>query len=277
VCWEGLATNHVLTRSVRDAAHALDCIAGAAPGDPYFYTIPAVPFAEAMQISPSRLRIGFTLEAPPGAGPVDKECQQAVLKAASHCESLGHFVEESSPQLSADDMIDPLMTLMVANCSSAIDARLEYLGRPLRDDDVEKTIRIFWQKGRQYSAQKYAQAVTSMHLVGRKVGTYFQTFDLWMSPVLCRPPVPIGEFSLNCMDHEAYLDMLRSYMPFTMLFNLSGGPAVSLPLHWSTTGLPVGVQIGADIGHDATLLKVSSQIEAAFPWSERRPPLHFSC
>ena len=274
--WEGLATNHVLTRSVRDTASIIDCIAGAVPGDPYFYTKSAMLFSTAIQTPPARLKIGFTLDAPSGAGPVDEACQQAVLKAVRHLESLGHVVEEASPRLSADEMIDPLMTLMVANCSAVIDARLEYLGRELRADDVEKTIRIFWEKGRQFSARQYLEAVARMHLVGRKVGEYFQIYDLWMSPVLSTPPAPIGEFSLNRMDYDGYLNMLNAYMPFTMMFNLSGGPAISLPLHWSETDLPVGVHIAAAIGNDATLLTLAAQIESVFPWNKRIPPVHFT-
>jgi amidase len=275
-CWEGLAINHVVTRSVRDAALMLDHVAGAAPGDPYSYTKPAVSFAQVIESAPATLKIGFTLQAPSGAGPVDKDCEEAVLKAVGHLESLGHSVEEASPKLTSEEMIDPIMTLIVANCSAVIDARLEYLGRALRDDDVEKAIRIFWERGREYTARDYAEAVTRMHLVGRKVGEYFHDYDMWVSPVLSKPPVPIGEFSLNTMDYDGYLHMLRSYMPCTMMFNLSGGPAVSLPLHWTESGLPVGVQFGAAIGNDATLFKLAAQIEATFPRERRRPPVHVS-
>ncbi|MGH6932600.1 MAG: amidase family protein, partial [Dongiaceae bacterium] len=119
----------------------------------------------------------------------------------------------------------------------------------------------------------YARAITIIHGIGRRLGAFFQKFDLLLSPVLAEPPLPIGATDMMGNDLEVYLDRLYRLIPFTPWFNASGGPAVSLPLHWTKDGLPVGVQLGADIGNEAPLFRVSSQIEAAKPWRGRRPPL----
>jgi Asp-tRNA(Asn)/Glu-tRNA(Gln) amidotransferase A subunit family amidase len=167
-----------------------------------------------------------------------------------------------------------LRVIIGANLAAGIGYRLKALGREdLRQGDVENITALWAAEGRQHSAADYAAAILSVHRIGRQYGKFFRRYDVLLSPVVAGPPLPLGAIDMMGNDLDAYFTKLFDYVCFTPQFNMSGGPAASLPLHWTADGLPVGVQIGADFGNEAVLFRLASQIEAARPWIGRRPSL----
>ncbi len=269
--WSGLACGHVVSRSVRDSAALLDAVAGPAPGDPYLAPPLARPLVEEVGADPGRLRIGLLTTAPSGV-PVDPECVAAAEAAGRLCEELGHVVEEAAPDISMEAVLKALRNIIASNVRMVMDLRLRALGREQREGDVEAITALWAEEGRRMSGADYARAVLAIHTTGRRFGQFFEDYDLLISPTLAQPPLPLGAIDMMWDDLDRYYEALGNHIQFTPQFNASGCPAATLPLHWTADGLPVGVQLGARLGDEATLIRISSQIEAARPWWDRRPP-----
>ncbi|MGH6931134.1 MAG: amidase, partial [Dongiaceae bacterium] len=221
--WSGMAVGHAVSWSVRDNAALLDASSGPAPGDPYFMPPPARPFLSEVGANPGALRIALMAKAPSGVE-VHPECTAAAVDAARLCEQLGHRVEETAPELDPDGLRWAMTAIIAANLRANIDQRLAALKRPQRDGDLER-ITVQWAElGRKLTAADYARAITIIHGIGRRLGAFFQKFDLLLSPVLAEPPLPIGATNMMGNDLEVYLDRLYRLIPFTPWFNASGGP-----------------------------------------------------
>ena len=271
--WSGLAVGHAVTRSVRDAAALLDATSGPAVGDPYWAPPPARPFLREVGADPGRLRIALTTRHPAGQT-IAPECRAAAEAAGKLVADLGHHVEEAAPTIDVEAALQALRVIIGANLAAGIGYRLKALSREdLRQGDVENITALWAAEGRQHSAADYAAAILSVHGIGRQYGEFFRRYDVLLSPVVAGPPLPLGAIDMMGNDLDAYFTKLFDYVCFTPQFNMSGGPAASLPLHWTADGLPVGVQIGADFGNEAVLFRLASQIEAARPWIGRRPSL----
>jgi amidase/6-aminohexanoate-cyclic-dimer hydrolase len=270
--WSGLACGHALTRTVRDSAALLDASSGPAPGDPYWAPPPARPFLQEVGADPGRLRIALMTRSHAGT-PVHPECIKGTESVAKLCEELGHHVEEAAPEYNVETFRFAWRTIVAGNLRSGLDARLEVLKREQRADDVERITALLAEQGLRHTARDYARALVIIHGVGRRFGAFFQKYDLLLSPVLAEPPLPLGATNMMSDDLDAYNERLFRLIPFTPQFNVSGGPAASLPLHWTADGLPVGIQFGADFGNEAVLFRIASQLEKARPWNERRPAL----
>ena len=258
---EGLSTAGPLTRTVEDAAHLLDVLAGYEPGDPWWAPPPERPFADTMPEPPPRLRIAVT-STPPIDAPVDHECIAALGDAATLLAGLGHEVREASPAWHDSDLF--LTFLEIWQVGPTLHPVGESLMTPLN--------RGLAESARTSSAVDYARAVARLQLLARRIVSFWSEVDVVLTPTLALPPVPIGwqEAVTGSIDQ-----LLRNtqFTPFTAVANLTGLPAMSLPLHWTDAGLPVGVQaIGPPAG-DALLLSLAAEIEAARPWSDRRPPV----
>ncbi len=270
--WSGLACGHVVTRSVRDSAALLDATSGPAPGDPYSAPPPARPFLAEVGADPGKLRVALC-KSPASGTPVHPECVKAAESAAALCAELGHHVEEASPDYDWQGLRWAMSVIIGANLRNGIDARLAQLGRELQQGDVERITALWAEAGARHTARDYARALVIVHGVGRRFGAFFERFDLLLSPVLAEPPLPLGATGMMGNDLDAYNERLFRLIPFTPQFNVTGGPAASLPLHWTADGLPVGVQLGADFGGEATLFRVAAQLEAARPWRDRQAPV----
>ena len=259
---EGLASAGPLTRTVEDAAHLLDVLAGYEVGDPWWAPQPERPFADAWREPPGRLRVAVTDE-PPIPAAVDPECSAALAAAAELLAELGHDVAWSTPPWREPDLAHTFIEVwQVGPSLYPIDDLA--LVTPLNRKLVESA--------RASSAADYARAVARLHTVARRTVGFWDGIDVVLTPTLALPPVPIG---WQERVEGAFEQLLRNtdFTPFTAVANLTGLPAMSLPLHWSASGLPVGVQaIGPPAG-DALLLQLAAQIEAACPWAERRPPI----
>jgi amidase len=271
--WNGASVGHAVTRSVRDSAALLDATAGPDIGDPYWAPPPKSPFLAEVGAEPGRLKIAFTTKAWSGH-PVGPECVAAVAEAAKLCERLGHHVEEASPVIDEEAHNKARRIIIGANTRATLEARGKALGRQPRADEVETFAWATAESGREATASDYAAAVRVLHQIGRVVGRFFTHYDLLLTPTMCEPPHKLGVLSMSGSDPKAYLHTLLGTIAFTSLFNTSGNPAMSVPLHWSVDGLPVGVQFAAAFGDEATLLRLAAQIEAAQPWGERGSPPH---
>jgi amidase len=275
--WGGCSVEGFVTRSVRDTAALLDLVAGAMPGDPYAAPPPARPFAAEVGADPGRLRIGL-LQRAPRDGELDPECRAAVDGAARLVASLGHEVELSHPAALDDpEAVKGFLTVVSAGVAFALDAAAAKLGRPLVAEDVEPLTWAVAQAGRAIAAPAYVAAVAANHAHGRRLAEWWSAgFDLLLTPTCAKPPPPLGHFAATPTNPLAGYLRAAPYGAFTLHWNVSGQPAISLPLHWTRGGLPVGVQLVAAHAREDLLLRVAAQLEQAQPWAGRLPPLHAS-
>ena len=270
--WMGATIDGVVSLSVRDSAAILDAIEGRMPGDPYNAPTKSRPFAAEVGTDPGRLRIGIF------SGPVlddvgvDPECLTAVTGAAKQLEALGHDVVLARPDaLLEAEFIQHFISILAASTAADFEMWGGIIGRPLTADDVEPSNWFFGETGRSLTAAQYLGAVMWMHAYQRRMASWWASgFDVLVTPVIAAPPPPIGYLS----DPVEGFNRVLGLVQYTAQFNITGQPAVSLPLHWTATGLPVGVQFVSDYGREDVLLRVASQLEQAAPWAHRLAPVH---
>jgi amidase len=270
--WMGGSTDGAVTRTVRDAAAVLDILAGPEPGDPYAAPPLLRPLADEVGVDPGRLRIGW-LDHPTGSHLVaDPTTRAAVRNVAVLLGSLGHDVDEDHPRAMDDDEEYRRRFLTVVACGVAADlaAWEGRLGRTIADDELEADNATLRAVGRQVSAPDYLANVSWMHAFGRRLAGWWQEKDLLLTPVLNGPPPEIGWLS----DPDLGGRRVGEVLAYTSQFNMSGQPAISLPLYWSEGGLPIGVQLVAAAGREDLLIRIGAQLEVARPWSGRRPLIH---
>lgn len=268
--WSGLGSAHAITRSVRDSAALLDATSGADVGDPYSAPMPKRAYLAEVGVPPGRLTIAFTTKAWNGHA-VDAECVAAVDAAAKLCERLGHHLEEASPAIDEAARGKAVGVIVTSQVRATLQRAARILGRETSAEDVESITWAYSEYARQFSGSDYAAAIDAIHRSGREVGRFFTRYDVLLTPTMCTPPHKLGVLSLMRPDIDAFHAVLFGDIGFTALFNSTGNPAMSVPLHWSPDGLPVGVQFVAPFGDEATLFRLASQLEAAKPWADRRP------
>jgi amidase len=268
----GLVAEHALTRSVRDSATLLDATAGPDVGDPYWAPPPARAFRAEVGADPGRLRIAFTDRAATGT-PVDAECVRAVRDAAALCADLGHVVEEGAPTFDDVAFTRAFLTLYAASAAKSIADIERYSGQTVTRELFEPITWALHEMGAQTGASAYLIALEDLQRIARDVARFFTAVDVWLTPVLAEPPVPLG--TLDATWEEPLRGFFRAgeLCPFTPICNATGQPAMSVPLHWTGNGLPVGTHFVARFGDEATLFRLAAQLEAARPWAARRPPV----
>ncbi len=269
--WGGLAAAHVVSRSVRDSALMLDCTTGPEPGDPYTAPMPQRPFLEAVARPPHRLRIALMLKDHRSAK-LHPECLKAVQRGAQLCASLGHTVEEADPHLDMVALRPMNNRIAAANTARACSMRWKALGREPSADDVEAVTWAVYQHGLQVSGIEYIDAIAAVHAAGRKMAAFLTSYDVILSTTLAGPPPKLGYFDQNG-DVETFAERVTEYLSVTPLHNATGTPAMTLPLHWTADGLPVGVHFAGRYGEEATLLALAAELERAQPWFDRVPAL----
>ena len=268
--WSGLVCELGVTRTVRDTAALLDAVAGPAVGEPYFPAPPARSYTAEAERSPGSLKVGFSVESPLGDA-VDPECERAVRSAAALCESLGHEVEEARPDCEAEALWTKFTTLLSAGAAWAVADWERRTGRTAGPQHFEPFVWAFAERGRALGAHDYLLAVQDMQRGVRDLSAYFDRFDLWLTATLGQPPVELGNLVYRGGDPFELRRRCAQFSPYTWIANASGQPAISLPLHWSPSGLPVGVHFVARWGEEATLIRLAAQLERAHPWRDRRP------
>jgi amidase len=273
----GLVVDLAVTRSVRDAAGILDVMHGPAPGDPYAAPPPSRPYLEEIGADPGRLRIGLMTAPPGGQFETHPECVAAAEDAAALLEALGHGVERShSSELDDPDQVANFLVRWTAG----VDWNLKYwsaaIGRELGPDDVEPCTWALAEQGRAHSAGDLLRAIEHAQASSRRIASWWADdgFDLLLTPTCAEPPPRLGEFDAPPDNPLAPILRAIPFATFTAAFNTTGQPAISLPLHVTPDGLPVGVQLVASYGREDLLLRVAAQLEDARPWAERKPSVH---
>ncbi|MFO0751376.1 MAG: amidase [Myxococcota bacterium] len=289
--WAGFVAEHVLTRSVRDSAAMLDATHGPDAGAPYQVMAPAGPFLDEVGRAPGRLRIAFS-DVALFSDTTHPDCVAAVRDAARLAESLGHEVIEAKPPVDRDKLTDAYFTVIAAGASMGIRGAAELRGRPIKASEVEKPTWLLKLIADKLTAAEYAAALHTIQMAHRALVPFFERHDVFLTPTAAMPPARIGAFALKPAERRLVATLaavpLRSLLlkalaslaknalgatPNTQLFNMTGQPAVSLPLFWNAAGLPIGTQWVARFGDEATLYRLAGQLEAARPWFDRRPPL----
>jgi amidase len=294
--WRGATVEHVLTRSVRDSARMLDATHGPDVGAPVVIPPPARPFADEVGTPPRPLRIAWTTE-PIIRTEVHRDCVRAAEDAAALLEELGHELEEDGPPIDGDAFARSFLAIIAGELAADLDEVERMLGRKPRQAELEPATWALGLAGRSVSARDFAAAIRHTELIGRAVGGFFQRYDLLLTPTLSRPPVPIGAVgttptqdrllrvlgwfgsgrlvrAAGVLDEAAKSAL--DFTPWTAVFNATGQPAMSVPLHWNDEDVPIGVHLAGRFGDEATLLRLAGQLEEARPWFDRLPPLAHS-
>jgi len=259
---------------VRDSAALLDAISGPDIGDPYWAPPPARPFAHEVGADPGRLRVAFAT-APPGGHPVDPDAVEAVTRTCALLDDLGHEVVEARPEVVySEEFGTPLGPVMSAATAWIIQYWIRELGREPDPDELEPVTRVYWEVGAGVTAGEYLTAVEALQRLARVVARFLDNYDLWLTPTLGHPPHHIGDLVPDLGD-PASMERLNQFVAFPgVLANVTGGAAMSLPLHWNDDDLPVGSHFLGQLGDEPKLLRLAAQLEAAQPWAHRRPPVH---
>jgi len=274
--WHGLVISHAVTRSVRDSAAILDAVAGAMPGDPYIAPPQQRPFLAEVGADPGRLRIGL-MACAPGGGTLHPDCAAAARDAARLLQSLGHHVEESYPA-AFDELqacVAQFSTLLMSWVAATLDELSEKTGKIVGPDGIEEITWTYATMGRAITAAQYLHAIEWLHAFTRRMASWWASgFDVLLTPTLAAPPPRLGELVPPPGNPFAGSEKAFALIPFTAQFNITGQPAMSLPLHWNGSGLPIGVQLIAGYGREDVLIRVAAQLEHARPWRDRRPSVH---
>jgi amidase len=273
--WAGGVADGAVARTVRDVAGVLDVMSARMPGEPYYAPPLQRPLSLEVGADPGRLRIGV-LDRPGGGDYLDDpECRAAVAGAARLLESLGHDIAESAPAA----MFEPQFggnfnTIIAADTETTFQAFERLLGRPIAEDEIEPRNIGYRRAGKALGAVTYLESRAWFGMWARRMASWWNDHDLLVTPTLGAPPPELGWFTADGPQFEGR--RIASLIPYTAQFNMTGQPALSLPLHWTPGGLPVGVQLVAAYGREDALIQVASQLEQAAPWQHRRPQVHAS-
>ncbi len=289
--WHGMVAEHALTVSVRDSAALLDATAGPDVGAPYAAPARERPYLEEVGRDPGRLRVAFTARSLFGEA-VHADCVAATADAARLCEKLGHRVEEAEPPIHRESLRKAFLVILAAETAAEIAQAGALTRRRPTAADFEPGTWFLGQVGRKFSAAELALAVREIHLAGRALGRWFEEHDVLLTPTLASPPPRLGELGPQRSDLAALavlralplgpalkkaLDQLAEeafeFAAFTEIANITGQPAMSVPLFWNAEGLPIGVQFVGRFGDEATLFRLAGQLEQERPWAARRPSI----
>lgn len=263
-CWSGMSVGHVVSRSVRDSALFLDVIR---LQEAKLFPKPAMPvqFAAGLDTSPVSLKIALQTQHPFGE-PIDSECLRALEDTAQLCESLGHHVEPVEHPADYKAATRAMNTLVCIHTYQNVKKRLDELGTDIETAELETSTRQMAQMGARFSATEYLRARDTLNAAAAEMQTFHAHYDILLSPVLTKKTARLGWLNMNACDLNEYSSRYRSYSGFTALYNGTGQPSASLPMHSDANGLPVGVMASAAWGGDALLLQFARQLEKARPW-----------
>ncbi len=292
--WRGSVTEHVLARSVRDSAAMLDATQGPEPGAPYRIAPPSRPFTAEVDADPGRLRIAWTTEPTMGSADPHPDCVQAVHDTVSLLTKLGHQVTETTPRIDGKAFARAFMYMVAGEVGAEFEDLAAILGRRPRRTELEPLTWALGLVSRAVSARELASALRLLERCGKAVGRFFTDYDILVTPTVATPPPKIGALPPSPFEHlqlrlmraigsgrlvkagrllERIADSAFEYTPWTPVFNISGQPAMSVPLHWNAAGLPVGVHFVTRPGDEATLLRLAGQLERERPWFDRVPEI----
>jgi amidase len=267
-----VAVEGCVSRSVADTALVLDVISGYEPGDPYWAPDPSAPFVEAVERKPGALRVAYATTSPNGV-PVHEDCVTAVNETAQLLESLGHTVDEAPP-FADEGYVENFIKIWTAGVADEVHTYGRLRGQPLDHDKLEPLTREMLAMADAWQATDYLAALDYLRLLSRQVVAAWSDIDVLLTPTVTQPPLEIG--ALAPKEGEPEIQRLlnaASWVPLTPVWNVTGQPAISLPLHQSPDGLPIGVQFVGPPAGEELLLSLAAQLEEARPWIQRRPEL----
>lgn len=292
--WQGVVAEHVLTRSVRDSAAMLDASAGPDIGALYHAPPPARPFVDEVTADPGRLTIAYTTESLLGSH-VDRACVDGVERTVRLLRELGHEVVPAKPKLQRRAFLRAYIIMVAVETAAELEHMATLLGvKRLPPGHVELETRTLALVGRKAGSMGLARARRVLHQAARDLGEFMHPYDAFLTPTLAKPPIPIGTLRPNAAELAAMrvlefarasnlmtalgaidrlTDKVFGYSAYCPVFNVSGQPAVSMPLHWTDDGLPVGMHFAARYADEATLFRLAGQLERAQPWIGRKPPV----
>jgi len=290
--WEGAVTDHILSISVRDSAALLDATHGPDQGAPYLISKPKKSFLQEASQDPQTLKIGYSLDHPLKEE-VHPECKHAVTQTASLLSELGHRVEEVPLPYDGELVAECYTQMYFAQTAAILELMGQLRGSVIKRKEVELSTWTLASQGKIKKAKDYCLSLIRWNDISRAMGRYHQKQDLLLTPVLATPPPLIGEMQLNGLErfglnliNTLHLERLLSIFgtveekvltnlvktPFTQVANISGQPAMSVPLYWTDQGLPCGVQFIAPLGDEGTLFNLAGQLERTKPWFDKAPP-----
>lgn len=295
--WNGAVATHALSRSVRDSASLLDVEAGGPlyrpfAGDPYGIALPERPFREEVGREPGKLRIAFSTQSLMPSQTTDPQCVQAVLETAKLLEHLGHTIEEIPLPYEKSIVTDAFFVNVLSETAATLRELGDYLGRPVQRTDVELNTWVQSRLAEGFSATDAAYQQRRWNGLNRRMGQLHETYDLFLTPTIPHLPIQTGAFQnresekqlIKLVDAVGGLKYLKGskivndlaerslgYISFAVITNMTGQPSMSVPLHWSADGLPVGVMFAAKLGDEATLFRLAGQLEQEKPWFDKRP------
>lgn len=270
--WGGMSISHVVSRSVRDSAAMLDATHGAADGDPYAAPAVTRSFLQEASTAPGKLRIAFSAKRPDGTL-WHKEVVAAVEATAKLLADLGHEVEEAAPEIDPGEMGNHQAAIIGGNIALTVRQRAAALGHELTENDIEKFTLLVADVAKTRSSADYAEAMLYIHQMGRKMAKFHNRYEVYLSPTLGTPPIPLKHLDTMTSDIATYLKNSAEYVPNIGVYNMTGQPSMSMPLAWSADGLPLGMMFTGRFGDEATLFRLAGQIEQARPWGDKRPVL----
>lgn len=264
----GLSAGHAVTHSVRDSAVLLDATAGPLPGRVNEFRESAGPFVDALVRDMPDLRVALWTDGLAGEA-VSEECARVAAEAAILCESVGCLVEEVRPPVEGGALRDALDVVFTTNIRQVVQAVLADQPAAVTEGLLEPITVACFEAGARHDGVAYEAALRHAQRVAHAMEEFFERFDLLLTPTLAEPPMPLGQLDMQTDDWDSYFQHLLDAIPFTPLFNVTGGPAASVPLGWSGDGLPIGVQFGAAVGSEATVLRLARELEQVKPWHDR--------
>jgi amidase len=268
--WGGFSIQHVVSRSVRDSALLLDVVSRPQSGDPYWAQPPERPFSQEIGREVGALKVAFTTQAI-ASDAIDSVCADAVRDAARLCQDLGHHVEEITLDWDYAPVREAGGLVVAANIATLLNNEAARRGREIGADEIDAYTLALYRRGREVTASDYIRALQTAHAFGRLAARTFQGFDVLLTSTLGLPPPPVGW--LRGGDPRGYQKRLFDFMPNTQAFNITGQPAMTVPLAWTRDGLPVGVQFVGQPAGEGMLFRLAAQLEQARPWASRRPPV----
>jgi amidase len=270
--------NFMQAKTVRDVAAMLDCLAIPQPGDPFLIPKPDKPYAQLAREDAPRLRIGWSTDALMGFE-TDAEVRAAVIRVAKTLAGMGHDVSEESPVLDGRNAMLAMKDVWFFGFDLRLEGYAARSGHKIGPDTLEPIVFMIYEHAKRMTAQRFLAAMSEINVARRSLGAYWSKYDVWLSPTTARVAEPWGNYNLGRSD-VAFADLpekiYRATVQFTLPHNIMGTPAISLPLVMHSTGLPIGIQIGAKPANEHLVLQLAAALEQAMPWAKRRPPLHVS-
>ena len=269
--WNGLSTQHAVSMSVRDNAALLDATAGPETGSPYRAPLPERPWLEEVGRDPGRLRVAL-IRAPTSGSAVDPQVMAALEDTGRLLEHLGHRIEEARFPVEHAVLNQATLDTLCVSTLKTLEDRAASLGRPCTPQDVEPVTWMLAEMGRKVTGLSFARAREAFDTAGRTLARFHERFDVLLCPTVAKPPLPLGVIGLSPVDFDAYVREVTTFGPFTALYNMTGQPAMSVPLQATPAGLPMGMMFAAPYGAEGLLYRLAGQLEQTQPWRGRRAP-----